>query len=100
MKLDDTNLLILQLLANQEIVPADGKRKPLLSIKELLEAIPGVRSIATIHGRLLKLEEAGYVNQPGRKMPRSRRITQEGQEALQRGLYGEPTPVHFTSLSR
>jgi len=99
MKLDDTNLLILKLLADQEIVPADGKRKPLLSLKEILDSIPGVTSIATIHGRMVDLEEAGYVNQPGKKMPRSRRITQEGQDALSRGLYGEqPVSKHFTSL--
>lgn len=86
MKLDDTDVLILKMLDGQDEM-VDGKHKPRLSLNEILHAIPGIRSIATIHARVTKLEEAGFISQPARKMPRSRTITTAGQEELKRQLY-------------
>lgn len=97
-RLTDTDWLILKLLEDQETVPEDGKRKPRLSLQEILDAIPGTRSIATIHAHMSKLEEAGYVYQPGKKIPRSRTITDAGRTALNGELYGKHparNPSHF-----
>jgi hypothetical protein len=82
-RLDSKDLLILQLLYNQDYDPS-SRTKPNLSITEIRDAIPGVRSVATIHNRLSNLENQGYVVQPGYKQPRSRRITQHGINELKR----------------
>jgi|SRR3990170_8481842 len=86
-KLDHVDQLILQLLYNQDNDP-ERKGKPRYSLKELLGATASVRSIGTIYNRVSRLEELGYVNQPGRKVPRSRTITDEGKFALWESLRG------------
>ena len=86
--IDETDLLILQLLYDQDY--GDRKGQPRYSLVELNEAIVRFTSLATIHYRLTKLENAGYIHQPGHKVPRSRTITDEGIRKLKNEL-GLPT---------
>lgn len=84
-RLDSKDLVILQLLNGQDD-PANAQ-KPNLSITEIRDRVPGVRSVGTIHSRLENLEQQGLVVQPAHKQPRSRRITQQGKAQLkQEGL--------------
>jgi SOS-response transcriptional repressor LexA len=85
MKLDDIDLLILQLYYNQDHDP-DHKGKPRYSVQEINEAVTGLRSVSTIHDRIAKLERAGYIHNPFKKAPRSRTITDEGIQRLRNGL--------------
>ena len=82
-RLDSKDLLILQMYYNQE---NSGRDKPNLSIEEIRDSVPGVRSVATIHNRLSNLEEHGMIMQPAHKQPRSRRITQHGITELKKEI--------------
>jgi len=89
-RLDTVDLLLMQLLYNQDNDP--GRRlQPRYSLTELLQAVPSIRSIATIHARLSRLEEAGLVNQPRKKLPRSRTLTEAGSIRLKEEVYGKHT---------
>jgi len=89
-RLDAVDLLLMKLLYDQDHDP-DRKMQPRYSLTELLQAVPSVRSIATIHARLSRLEEAGLVNQPRKKLPRSRTVTEAGSARLKEELYGQYT---------
>jgi len=88
-RLDDIDLLILQLLYNQD---HDDSRKglPRYSLQELNEAIPNLRSISTIHDRVIFMQVVGLIYHPGGRVPRSRTITDDGIRTLKHGL-GLPT---------
>jgi len=79
-RLDQKDILILQLLKNQD--DPENRDKAKLSIEEIRDRVPGVSSVGTIHSRLTNLEDQGMVVQPSHKQPRSRRITQFGVNEL------------------
>lgn len=85
-RLDTTDLLILQMLYDQDHTE-EGRAKPRLSLQEINAAVLSVRSVATIHARIMRLEEAGYVKNLFRKAPRCRAITATGIERLRNELY-------------
>lgn len=80
-RIDNKDLLILQLFATNERNPAN----PSPSIEEIRDELPGVKSVATVHNRLKNLEEQGLLVQPAHKQPRSRRITEQGKRQLAMG---------------
>jgi SOS-response transcriptional repressor LexA len=81
---DEKDLLILKLLYNQDFDPTK-RTVPKLSLSEIKNQIPGISAIGTIHDRITALEEAGFIEPPPvPNMPRSRRISQEGIELLER----------------
>jgi Fe2+ or Zn2+ uptake regulation protein len=88
-KLDDTDLLILQLLYNQDHDDS-RKGKARYSLQELNQAVPNLRSVSTIYDRVIWLEDLGLVHHPGGRAARSRTITDEGIRTLRHGL-GLPT---------
>jgi hypothetical protein len=79
-RLDNKDLLILQMFATSEKNPSN----PSPSIEEIRDKLPGVRSVATVHNRLSNLQDHGLLVQPSHKQPRSRRITDAGKMELGR----------------
>lgn len=70
MRIDNKDLLMMKMLK-------DGNP----SIHEMREAIRA-RSTGTVAHRLKKLETLGYVVQPKVRQPRSREVTERGDEVL------------------
>ena len=77
-RLDNKDLLILQMF----VTSGRNPHAPSPSIEEIRDALPGVKSVATVHNRLSNLEEHGLIVQPSHKQPRSRRITEKGKQRL------------------
>jgi repressor of nif and glnA expression len=85
-RLDVKDIMILQMFATSE----KDINVPSPSIMEIRDALPGVKSVATVHYRLQNLEDQGLLIQPSPKQPRSRRITDAGKMELGLGLTGTP----------
>src|SRR3989304_3637048 len=62
------------------------KGRPRYPLQELNEAIPNLRSISTIHDRVIFMQVVGLIYHPGGRVPRSRTITDDGIRTLRHGL--------------
>jgi len=74
-RIDQKDLLIVQMLNEGNY-----------SINELKSQIR-VRSVATVHQRLEKLESYGLIVQPKKRQPRSRYVTDKGKQLLRETGY-------------